>query len=53
MLFAGNLTMVTDGRNLGRIGVILARDHHAGGFDIVRIKDAVGKVFAKRLVVSS
>uniref|UniRef100_A0A2P2HW10 40S ribosomal protein S4 n=1 Tax=Hirondellea gigas TaxID=1518452 RepID=A0A2P2HW10_9CRUS len=45
----GNLTMVTGGRNLGRVGVVLARDHHAGGFDIVRIKDSVGNVFATRL----
>ncbi|KAA0195442.1 hypothetical protein HAZT_HAZT004398 [Hyalella azteca] len=45
----GNLSIVTGGRNLGRIGVIIARDHHAGGFDIVRIKDAVGNVFATRL----
>jgi len=45
----GNLSMVTGGCNLGRIGVIVARDHHAGGFDIVRVKDAVGNVFATRL----
>jgi len=45
----GNLAMIIGGRNLGRIGVIVSRERHLGGFDIVHVKDAVGHSFATRL----
>jgi len=45
----GNLVMITSGRNLGRVGTIVARERHPGSFDIVRVKDAIGSVFATRL----
>lgn len=31
---AGNLVMLTGGRNMGRSGVIVHRERHLGGFDI-------------------
>jgi small subunit ribosomal protein S4e len=46
---AGNLVMVTMGRNLGRIGVITSKERHPGSFDIVHIKDAAGQQFATRI----
>jgi len=46
---AGNLSIIIGGRNLGRIGVIVKRERHLGGFDIVHVKDAVGHTFATRL----
>jgi len=45
----GNVVMVTGGRNMGRVGVIVNRDRHPGSFDIVHVKDAVGNTFATRL----
>jgi len=45
----GNLVIVTSGRNLGRVGVIVHRDKHMGGFDMVHIKDAIGHEFITRL----
>jgi small subunit ribosomal protein S4e len=45
----GNLVMITGGHNLGRVGVIVKREKHAGSFEIVHVKDAVGHVFATRL----
>lgn len=45
----GNVVMVTGGRNMGRVGVIVHRERHPGSFDIVHIKDAVGNTFATRL----
>lgn len=45
----GNLVMITKGRNTGRIGVLLSRDRHLGGFDIIHVKDAAGHTFATRL----
>ena len=45
----GNLAMVTGGRNLGRIGVVVSRERHPGSFDIVHLKDALGHTFATRL----
>jgi len=46
---SGNLCMITGGRNLGRVGIIVSRERHPGSFDIVHIKDSVGHVFATRL----
>lgn len=46
---SGNLCMITGGRNLGRVGLIVSRERHPGSFDIVHVKDAIGHVFATRL----
>merc|ERR1712117_554065 len=46
---AGNLCMVTGGRNTGRVGTIMHRERHPGSFDIVHVKDAAGHTFATRL----
>jgi len=46
---SGNLVMITGGRNLGRVGTIINRERHPGGFDIVHCKDALGHTFATRL----
>ena len=35
---AGNLCMVTGGRNTGRVGTIINRERHPGSFDIVHVK---------------
>lgn len=45
----GNLVMITGGRNLGRVGVIVHTEHHPGGFDIVHVKDALENEFVTRL----
>ena len=45
----GNVAMVTGGRNLGRVGVILTKERHPGSHDIVQLKDATGNTFATRL----
>merc|ERR1711970_602370 len=43
---SGNVCMVTGGRNLGRVGIIMHREKHPGSFDIVHVKDAAGHSFA-------
>jgi len=45
----GNLCIVTSGNNVGRIGTIVHRDRHIGGFDIVHVRDARGHSFATRI----
>jgi len=45
----GNLVMITGGKNLGRVGVIVSRERHPGSFDIVHVKDAAGNQFATRI----
>jgi len=45
----GNKVMITGGHNVGRVGLITHRERHPGSFDIVHIKDSVGKTFATRL----
>merc|ERR1711977_435836 len=45
---AGNLCMVTAGRNIGRVGLMESRERHAGSFDIIHVKDAAGQTFATR-----
>lgn len=45
----GQLSMVTGGRNLGRVGIITNREKHHGSFDIVHLKDSQGHTFATRL----
>lgn len=42
----GNICMVTSGKNLGRVGIVTARDKKQGAQDIVHIKDAAGNTFA-------
>jgi len=46
---AGNMIMVTGGKNTGRTGTLSFLEKHEGGFDIVHIKDSKGHVFATRL----
>ncbi|KAJ3630120.1 hypothetical protein Zmor_027047 [Zophobas morio] len=45
----GNVAMCTLGHNVGRVGVIVHRDKHNGGFDIVHLKDKAGNKFATRI----
>lgn len=44
----GNIVMITGGRNMGRAGVIVQREKHVGGFDIVHVKDSLDRTFATR-----
>ena len=46
----GNIVMITGGRNMGRAGVIVHREKHIGGYDIVHVKDSLDRTFATRLV---
>jgi small subunit ribosomal protein S4e len=48
---AGNVVMITGGRNMGRSGVIVHRERHLGGFDIVHVRDVLDRTFATRYVV--
>jgi small subunit ribosomal protein S4e len=45
----GNVVVITQGRNTGRIGVLVNRDRHPGSFDIVHVRDSEGNEFATRL----
>ncbi|PWZ02238.1 40S ribosomal protein S4 [Testicularia cyperi] len=45
----GAVVMVTGGRNQGRVGTITGRERHVGGFDIVHIRDVIGRDFSTRL----
>ncbi|PCH36379.1 40S ribosomal protein S4 [Wolfiporia cocos MD-104 SS10] len=45
----GNIVMITGGRNMGRAGVIVHREKHVGGFDIVHVKDSLDRTFATRI----
>jgi len=45
----GNICMITGGRNMGRAGVIVHRERHVGGFDIVHVKDSLDRTFATRI----
>jgi small subunit ribosomal protein S4e len=45
----GSLAMVTHGHNLGRVGLITAREKHPGTFGVVKIKDSLGNMFCTRL----
>lgn len=44
----GNIVMITGGRNMGRAGVIVHREKHIGGYDIVHVKDSLDRTFATR-----
>jgi len=43
------MCVITGGRNMGRAGVIVHREKHMGGFDIVHVKDSLEHTFATRL----
>lgn len=45
---SGNVCMVTGGHNAGRVGLIVNKEKHKGGNDIVHVKDAAGESFATR-----
>lgn len=44
----GNVVMITGGRNMGRSGVIVHKERHLGGFDIVHVRDVLDRTFATR-----
>lgn len=46
---AGVQVMVTNGRNMGRVGYVTSRDRHPGSFDVVHVKDSMDHQFATRL----
>lgn len=46
---SGNVAIVTGGHNIGRVGTVVHRERHLGGFDIVHVKDAMNHQFATRL----
>jgi len=41
--------MVTGGHSIGRVGTIVHRERHHGGFDIVHLKDSRENTFTTRL----
>lgn len=44
----GNLVACTGGRNIGRAGIVVSKERHLGGFDIVHVRDAMDKEFSTR-----
>lgn len=44
----GNVCMITGGHNKGRVGVLVSREKHLGGFEISHLKDKRGHEFATR-----
>eukprot|EP00048_Salpingoeca_helianthica_P014215 m.220676 g.220676 ORF g.220676 m.220676 type:complete len:266 (-) comp15625_c0_seq1:127-924(-) len=45
----GVQVIVTNGRNMGRVGIVTSRERHPGSFDVVHVKDSIGHQFATRL----
>jgi len=45
----GNLAMITGGNNMGRVGVIVSKERHLGGFDIVHVRDVLDRDFSTRI----
>lgn len=45
----GNLAMVTGGHSVGRVGVITHREKHPGHYEIIHLRDKLGRTFATRL----
>jgi small subunit ribosomal protein S4e len=45
----GNMALITAGHSMGRIGTIVHRERHPGGFEIVHLKDARDQTFATRI----
>jgi len=43
-----NVCMITAGANKGRVGVLVSREKHHGGFEISHLKDKRGQSFATR-----
>ncbi|CAO1623392.1 unnamed protein product [Parajaminaea phylloscopi] len=48
-LDTGITCMVTGGRNQGRVGTLIGKEKHIGGFDIAHVRDAVGRDFSTRM----
>eukprot|EP00178_Gracilaria_changii_P006169 TRINITY_DN20560_c0_g1_i1.p2 TRINITY_DN20560_c0_g1~~TRINITY_DN20560_c0_g1_i1.p2 ORF type:complete len:264 (-),score=38.38 TRINITY_DN20560_c0_g1_i1:49-840(-) len=46
---AGQMCMITKGRNSGRVGTVVHVEKHPGSFDIVIVRDATGNSFSTRL----
>jgi small subunit ribosomal protein S4e len=46
---AGSLIMCTGGRNQGRVGTIVHRERHVGGYDIVHVRDVLERAFSTRV----
>jgi small subunit ribosomal protein S4e len=46
---SGKIALISGGKNVGRVGEIVHRDRHPGGFDIVHLKDVRGNEFATRV----
>jgi len=44
----GNVCMTTAGANKGRVGILVSREKHHGGFEISHLKDKRGNTFATR-----
>ncbi len=44
----GNVCMITGGRNIGRVGIMVNKEKHIGGHDIIHVKDVRGRSFATR-----
>jgi len=44
----GTLVTCTGGRNLGRIGTVISKERHLGGFDIVHVRDSLDREFSTR-----
>lgn len=44
----GKLSMITKGRNTGRVGTIVHVEKHPGSFNIVTVRDATGHTFSTR-----
>lgn len=45
----GNMAFVAGGHSMGRIGTIVSRERHPGGFEIVHLKDARDETFSTRI----
>ena len=45
----GTLVMCTGGRNIGRVGTIVNRERHDGGFDIVHLRDSLDREYSTRI----
>lgn len=43
------LVMLTGGRNQGRVGTLVHKERHVGGYDIVHVRDVLDREFATRL----
>ena len=45
----GNEVIITGGNNIGRVGTIIKIEKHPGSYEIVYVKDRLGKDFSTRL----